>query len=447
MSRTMLATSASRRFRLLAAVGLLALLAGCAETKFAVHSAKGGRGTAVPHPQSYYKVGAPYEVNGVWYYPQVDYDYDRVGIASWYGPGFHGRYTANGEVYDENDITAAHPTLPLPSVVRVTNLENGRSIAVRVNDRGPFVDGRIIDLSRRSAQLLGIERQGTARVRVQIMAPESRQLAALAQQGIIDVPALAEDETQAGRGGGQLAAAPAPSAATTGGGAATASDSSPVVQVAELLGPSATLSDAGPVTVGTAPVTPVVAQPLPPLPGAAATPPRTGVPAGGTATAATPPASAAPAQQADQPLSILATLPQSETSPPPRPHYVWGAGNMAPIIDGPGTKGPVARPDQPAAFEAVAAHREDGSAVIVAKESAALYVQAGAFSQQQNADAMRARLAAIGPTAVSPVRVGGRQLFRVRVGPVHSPEEAERLLKEVVSAGQPDARIVVETGS
>src|SRR5581483_4035994 len=160
-----------RRLHLLAAAGLLALLAGCAETQFAADSLKGGRRSvaAAPQGQSYYKVGEPYQVNGVWYYPEVDYGYDREGIASWYGPGFHGRYTANGEIYDENDVTAAHPTLPLPSMVRVTNLENGRSIAVRVNDRGPFVGGRIIDLSRRSAQLLGIEEQGTARVRVQVL--------------------------------------------------------------------------------------------------------------------------------------------------------------------------------------------------------------------------------------------------------------------------------------
>jgi len=134
-------------------------------------------------PGGAYKVGTPYQINGVWYYPRVDYDYDETGIASWYGPGFHQKVTANGEIYDENELTAAHQTLPMPSLVRVTNLENGRSLVVRINDRGPFVGSRIIDMSRRGAQLLGFEQKGTAKVRVQVLGDESRALAAAAQTG------------------------------------------------------------------------------------------------------------------------------------------------------------------------------------------------------------------------------------------------------------------------
>src|SRR6185295_8664858 len=92
----------------------------------------------LPPPAGSYKVGTPYQIAGVWYYPQVDYAYDQTGIGSWYGPGFHKERTANGEIYNENELTAAHQTLPMPSLVRVTNLENGRSIVVRINDRGPF---------------------------------------------------------------------------------------------------------------------------------------------------------------------------------------------------------------------------------------------------------------------------------------------------------------------
>jgi rare lipoprotein A len=131
-------------------------------------------GTPVP-----YKIGKPYKVEGIWYYPKPDYNYRESGIASWYGPGFHGRPTANGEIFDQNALTAAHRTLPLPSMVQVTNLDNGRSIKVRVNDRGPFSNGRIIDLSRRAADLLGFRRHGTAKVRVEILDAESRQLAAI----------------------------------------------------------------------------------------------------------------------------------------------------------------------------------------------------------------------------------------------------------------------------
>jgi rare lipoprotein A len=125
-----------------------------------------------------YKVGKPYQIAGVWYYPEVDYDYDETGIASWYGNEFDGRPTANGETFDEDRISAAHKTLPLPSIVRVTNLENDRSLVLRVNDRGPFVAGRIIDLSRRAAEKLGMLKNGTARVRVEIMPDESRMIAA-----------------------------------------------------------------------------------------------------------------------------------------------------------------------------------------------------------------------------------------------------------------------------
>ncbi|NQV21182.1 MAG: septal ring lytic transglycosylase RlpA family protein [Rhodospirillales bacterium] len=116
-----------------------------------------------------YKIGKPYKVLGKWYTPHEDPYYDQVGIASWYGPNFQGRPTANGETFDMNTFSAAHKTLPLPSRVKVTNLDNGRSIVVRVNDRGPFVHGRIIDLSRRAAQELGFLKNGTARVRVAVV--------------------------------------------------------------------------------------------------------------------------------------------------------------------------------------------------------------------------------------------------------------------------------------
>ena len=117
------------------------------------------------------KVGRPYQINGVWYTPEINNSYDEIGIASWYGPGFHGKSTANGERFDENKISAAHTTLPLPSYVEVTNLDNGKKLYVRVNDRGPFADDRIIDLSRRAAELLGSKNAGLARVRVRIAEP------------------------------------------------------------------------------------------------------------------------------------------------------------------------------------------------------------------------------------------------------------------------------------
>ena len=167
---------ASRGLLGLSGVLLAAIsLAGCAETTLVANTSKYATEDRNSVPP--YKLGKPYQIDGAWYYPKVDYDYNETGIASWYGPNFHGKSTANGEIFDQNALTAAHKTLPMPTVVRVTNLENGRSIEVRINDRGPFVNNRIIDLTRRGAQLLGFEGQGTARVRVQVMKEDSILLA------------------------------------------------------------------------------------------------------------------------------------------------------------------------------------------------------------------------------------------------------------------------------
>ncbi len=115
------------------------------------------------------QTGKPYKVAGKWYYPTEDKNYRKVGAASWYGDAFHGRLTANGEIYDMTHLTAAHPTMPLPSYARVTNTKNGNSLVVRVNDRGPYAHGRIIDLSRRAAELLDYTHHGTAKVKVEYL--------------------------------------------------------------------------------------------------------------------------------------------------------------------------------------------------------------------------------------------------------------------------------------
>lgn len=124
------------------------------------------QGAPVPKGGGTYKLGAPYKIGGRWYVPREDAGYDETGVASWYGDDFHGRRTANGEIYDMNALTAAHTTLPLPSYAYVTNLDNGRTVLVRVNDRGPYANDRVIDLSRQTARMLGYEGRGLARVRV-----------------------------------------------------------------------------------------------------------------------------------------------------------------------------------------------------------------------------------------------------------------------------------------
>lgn len=126
--------------------------------------------------KGYYKVGNPYKIKGKWYHPKVDNNYDKKGMASWYGPKFHGKRTANGEIFNQRTLTAAHQTLPLPSMVRVTNLQNGRTTIVKVNDRGPFSNNRIIDLSRHAAEVLGFKEQGLTQVRVQYLKEETNRL-------------------------------------------------------------------------------------------------------------------------------------------------------------------------------------------------------------------------------------------------------------------------------
>lgn len=128
-------------------------------------------GDPVPKGGGVFKLGDPYLAAGKWYIPIDDRKYDRVGLASWYGDFFHGRRTANGEIYDMNALTGAHATLPLPTYVAVTNLANNRTVVVRINDRGPYHDGRLIDLSHKAAELLGFYGRGTAAVRVRYLGP------------------------------------------------------------------------------------------------------------------------------------------------------------------------------------------------------------------------------------------------------------------------------------
>ena len=154
------------------AVGCLAL-ANCSgggklDPKYGVSASSRvtAPGAPVPKGGGVYRVGKPYTIAGREYVPQEDINYSAVGMASFYSSDFHGRSTANGEVFDMNSISAAHPTLPLPSYARVTNLANRRSIVVRVNDRGPYVGDRIIDLSAQTAKLLGFHGHGLAKVKV-----------------------------------------------------------------------------------------------------------------------------------------------------------------------------------------------------------------------------------------------------------------------------------------
>lgn len=316
-----------RRQALLLLCALSTILSACTEGKVLVDQAKviTNPGPAKPSP---YKIGKPYQVGGVWYYPKADYDYNETGIASWYGPGFDGKRTANGEIFDTNGLTAAHKTLPMPSMVRVTNLENGRSIQVRVNDRGPFEPGRVIDVTRRGAQLLGFIERGTARVRVEIMAEDSQLLAAAASK----------------QGGDSLP--PPPKAAP-----------------------------AGEVTAGG----------LEPIAG-------------------------------------------SKVSP----------GGQAQPGAAPGAAG------QGSAVGQMVLPEPDGKVTQLAVKPTNIYIQAGAFLRQANANQLSGQLKKYGSVRVAPVTVGTQRYYRVRIGPLASVEAADKTLKRMITDGHPESRIVVD---
>ena len=177
--------AATRDYRARAALMVLAAtasLAACAgpTPRYALRESApqpsgGGRGSGL------HGTDKPYEIGGRWYYPKAQPDYDQIGLASWYGAAEHNHHTANGEIFDQFGLSAAHKTLPLPSIVEVTNLANGRTLRVRLNDRGPFVDGRLIDMSRGAAEKLGFDRQGMTRVRVRYIGPAP----ALAAEGVM----------------------------------------------------------------------------------------------------------------------------------------------------------------------------------------------------------------------------------------------------------------------
>ena len=194
--------------------GICVLLSGCETASPEVTDPPQKQASAIKSQGGVYKVGNPYKILGRWYYPKEDYSYSEVGIASWYGPDFHAKRTANGEKYNMHSLTAAHRTLPLPSIVKITNLENGRSLVVRVNDRGPYARNRIVDVSKKVAQLLGFLEKGTAKVRVEVLEKESKNLKAALTGEALSPEISAAPTTRAVKGEigedvAPLAAAPA----------------------------------------------------------------------------------------------------------------------------------------------------------------------------------------------------------------------------------------------
>ncbi len=261
-------------------------------------------GQPVPKGGGTYRVGKPYVVAGKTYVPAEPAKYKAEGLASWYGDDFHGRLTANGEIFDMNSIAAAHPTLPMPSYVRVTNLSNNRSMVVRVNDRGPYHDNRVIDVSHRAADLLGFKTSGTARVRVEYVgrAPlegsDDIQLATTLRMN--GKPAEAPPVMVASAGSLRgLTAANVPLPPSRPFDLGEPAEDQQVAQVSEI--PAAPVA---PVRVASKPRPAVVAAALPAPRPAAATPARVAAPA-------------APVQVA--PVRVASLQPAKRAAPAPAP--------------------------------------------------------------------------------------------------------------------------------
>ncbi len=397
MSGVAEAGGAGGRARIAAPIVLLGvLLAGCSSRPYvgSYSSAAGPPGDG----QGSYRVGRPYEIGGVWYYPTVDYNYDKTGVASWYGEYFQGRSTANGEIFDLNRLTAANTTLPMPSVVQVTNLQNGRSLRLRVNDRGPFVDRRLIDVSRRAAQLLGFEAEGTAPVEVKIVKDASIE--------------VAEEAMRNGGEGRVMVADGAPPAA-----AATAAPRSAAYTSAA---PPAKTTSAPWAMAHTATARPAV-RPSPPMARLAMLPPAR--------TSDAPPSSTRGyAAKGYAALSRFALIAPAEAAPLPRA--------ATPVPERKTLAEPPRIPEMPLSQSNV---RQGASG-----SSGRIFVQAGAFLERDNARRVQSRIAPLGSVRVMTAAVHGIEVYRVRLGPVRSKEQADRLLQRVVASGYREARIVTD---
>lgn len=339
----------------------------------------------------YYKVGNPYQVAGVWYYPKEDFGYKEIGVASWYGPDFHNGITANGELYDMHGLTAAHRTLPLPSIARITNLQNGRSLVLRINDRGPFVNNRVIDVSMRAAQLLGFKDQGTTQVQVEILPEESRAL---------------RDELLVG-----------------GSGAVREQIDVVITQEA------ATLDDAQPTEIRPAPPKsltinanhPRLANAPPPL--ASTDAPLISSSASEMGTS----------QYNDWDDDLPKTQAQKVVYEPP----VTPKVAQKPVPKAPAQKTIAKTPAKKAAPLAV---------VPMTDVAPGYYVQVGAFGSVENAEKMRDKVAGFGAVVTTPVSVNGKTLYRVRLGPSNAKKALE-IMDKVTASGVAGARLVEEKSS
>jgi rare lipoprotein A len=365
-------------------LGLAVLsLCACSQTKYMAHVAKQiPMGVDTPtNKVGHFKVGSPYTIKGRRYFPQESYNLVESGVASWYGPGFHGKQTANGEIFDQTELTAAHRTLQLPSIIRVTNLENGRSVIMRVNDRGPFAHERILDVSERGAVVLGFKRQGTAKIRLEVLGAQSREVANMARAG----KSTRGYEVAYNQGQRPIAH--------------TASAQTQPVAVNRAATPQRFVQKQNHIQQ---PVQQAMNQSIHQL-------------------------------RAQEPITRVAMNETVSLQRPSAPIMNDGAlqSAISPAAGSSSSAQTARQSTQPAQF-------------MRSTQRSKLFVQAGAFSNRQNASNYQQQIAKLGPTEMYPVQVNNQPYYRVRLGPFADQSYATQVLSMLQQSGNQNAKLITE---
>lgn len=354
-------------------------------------------GTSTAPAKAYVKVGKPYTVGGVTYVPSHQPNYKKEGMASWYGPGFHGKSTANGETFNKWQLTAAHPTLPMPSLVRVTHLKSGKSIVARINDRGPFSGGRIIDLSRRSAEELGMIGEGVARVRVEYLPEETDRLMQLVNAGKRPFEVDIENEVLRPV---QLARGENTAPARVHDKRSIWEKISPVSS-AEASEPPARLPQVSQSTQSTQ-----VSQP--------------------------------PYQPKDYASNQPVAVNSNELPPLSAPVSGGSVYDVLPDDSSSAVSKPASKPSvqpKPSAEKELPDHPD------LSKHTEGYFVRLATFSTKERAESLSNTFAPH-KLIIEPIETNGRMLYRTRVGPVPTKSTADRLIAKAYAAGLKDAFIV-----
>jgi rare lipoprotein A len=400
----------------------------------------------------FYKVGQPYKVGNKEFVPKEQPEYDEVGMSSWYGTDFTGKKTANGDTYDKNSLTAAHNTLPLPSMVRITNLENNKTLIVMVNDRGPFSKGRIIDVSQRAAEILGYKDKGTAKVRVQFLKGQTKRLLAdLPKEKKSTFSGLFKDNSVYADSidDDKAAASVAATAAAT---------SAPTPLIAEKKDAVSNISVASATPALTPPT---VAVETKSAANSAETAAGDDVAIAKSDSAKLAPKTSAKAAKKKAPAKKSAAKSKAKTKAKvakaqPKEETIDTEFGPAKVEAEPAAKAAakaspkesVVELDEESPAKASAAAKAEAAAVPAnVKKVDKYFIQAGTFSVKTNAEKALRGLKPLGDVAIKNIVSGGKTMYRVRLGPMDDSDIAKKALEKVITLGHADAILVSEAVS